>query len=243
MRKPFQFKKFEIYQEKVSLPVNTDSVLFGAITEFSNPKTIVDLGTGTGLLMLMMHQKYPQTTVTGYEKDPDSIECAKQNLRFNSAPYRLSVEPFDWWKDELLTATDSIICNPPFFSNQLISSSEQKIASRHLTEKDLLFLIKRVSHWLKIGGEASWLLPFDQYRISQYEEALKSVGCTISRATSIQANPNKKPHLLQLFVEKSMETAAIEMKELCVYERSGGLFTEETRELLLPFLLNRAIRQ
>ena len=64
MRKPFEFKNFIIHQESVSLPVNTDSVLFGALTNFNKPTNIYDMGTGTGLLMFMMSQKYPNSNIT-----------------------------------------------------------------------------------------------------------------------------------------------------------------------------------
>ena len=62
-RRPFELKHFTITQEKVSLPVTTNACIFGALTQFDNPHTLLDVGCGSGLLMFMMHQKYPNAQI------------------------------------------------------------------------------------------------------------------------------------------------------------------------------------
>ena len=113
----FQFKQFRIHQEGVGMKVTTEGCLLGAwAASFSDqPKTILDIGAGTGLLNLMLAQRYPTVKGVGVELENHSALTAKEN--FDKSP----------WKDDLLMVEaaiqqykavhpfDLIVSNPPFF--------------------------------------------------------------------------------------------------------------------------------
>ena len=243
MRKPFEFKQFIIHQESVSLPVNTDSVLFGALTEFKNPTNIYDMGTGTGLLMFMMSQKYPNSNIIGFENDHNSLSYVKQNISSNPSFSNINVEPFNWWHMQPDTPAQAIICNPPFFYNQLSSTDTQRSVSRHLNEHDLFYLMERMSQWLAQEGEIAFLLPFEQDVYADYEKALNKSQVYIDRAIKIKAHPEKDAHLWYILSKKSKtKSGRAIIQDLTVYKKPGGPFTNEAKHLLRPFLQDRAIK-
>src|SRR5210317_94224 len=199
MRKPFEFKQFIIHQESVSLPVNTDSVLFGALTEFKKTADIYDMGTGTGVLMFMMGQKYPDSEITGFENDPDSLSCTQQNIFNNPSFSNIKVEPFDSLNMQPNKPAKAIICNPPFFYDQLSSTDTKRSISRHLTDHNLFFLIQRMSQWLDHEGEIAFLLPFEPNIFPHYEKSLNKSKVNIEQAIRIKAHPKKDFHLWYIF--------------------------------------------
>lgn len=242
MRKPFEFKNFIIHQESVSLPVNTDSVLFGALTDFNKPTNIYDMGTGTGLLMFMMSQKYPNSNIVGFENDHDSLTCVKQNILSNPRFTNLEVKSFNWWDMQPDKPAQAIICNPPFFFNQLSSNDTKRSISRHLKEYDLFYLLERMSKWLAQDGEIALLLPFEQDVYSKYIEVLNKSQVHIEQAIKIKAHSEKDFHLWFIFGKKSSRNLGKNpIQDLVVYERPGGPFTVESRHLLSPFLQDRAL--
>ncbi|MEC8693482.1 MAG: methyltransferase [Bacteroidota bacterium] len=242
MRKPFEFKKFIIHQESVSLPVNTDSVLFGALANFNKPANIYDMGTGTGLLIFMMSQKHPDSNIIGFENDIDSLACVQQNISLNPKFSNLKVKLFNWWDMQLDKPAQAIICNPPFFFNQLSSTDTKRSISRHLKEYDLIFLIERMSKWLAQEGEIAFLLPFKQDVYAEYEKALNKSQVHIEQAVKIKAHAEKDFHLWYIFGKKSSRNSGKNpIQDLVVYEKPGGPFTVESKRLLSPFLQDRAL--
>lgn len=242
MRKPFEFKKFIIHQESVSLPVNTDSVLFGALANFNKPANIYDMGTGTGLLIFMMSQKHPDSNIIGFENDIDSLACVQQNISLNPKFSNLKVKLFNWWDMQLDKPAQAIICNPPFFFNQLSSTDTKRSISRHLKKYDLIFLIERMSKWLAQEGEIAFLLPFKQDVYAEYEKALNKSQVHIEQAVKIKAHAEKDFHLWYIFGKKSSRNSGKNpIQDLVVYEKPGGPFTVESKRLLSPFLQDRAL--
>jgi tRNA1Val (adenine37-N6)-methyltransferase len=138
----FQFKEFRVEQGRSAMKVCTDSCIFGAyvaMRESENPSTckrFLDVGSGTGLLSLMVAQKLPQVKIEAVEKDDDSfLDC---RLNFESSPWssnlnvtRTSIEEY---ASDDVGYFDRLICNPPFFLNHLLSPDQKRNQSMHNTE-------------------------------------------------------------------------------------------------------------
>ncbi|MBD3637260.1 MAG: methyltransferase [Crocinitomicaceae bacterium] len=138
MSKPFKFKQFELVQERNAQKIGTDSMLLGAwtseIAENQDRFTvsrILDIGTGTGILALMMAQKFPGAEITAIESDKDFLEEAAQNFMRSSFSSRIlpihtrlqdfgSIEKFDL-----------IICNPPYYNGSYLSENNARNQARH----------------------------------------------------------------------------------------------------------------
>ena len=129
MGKTFQFKKFTIAQDRCAMKVGTDGVLLGAWAR--GGKRVLDIGTGTGLVALMMAQRFTDAVVDAVEIDHDTAGQAMENV--SSSPFANRVKVFakalqDFEPD---TPYDCIVTNPPFFSNSLLAPDSSRTMARH----------------------------------------------------------------------------------------------------------------
>lgn len=130
----FRFKQFTIHQEHAAMKVGTDGVLLGAWT--SLPETgsrILDVGTGTGLIALMLAQRIKNARVDALEIDPSSAMQAKEN--FQNSPWKERLHciqsSYQDYSSQCTSRYDLIICNPPFFSGSYKTSSKELNLARH----------------------------------------------------------------------------------------------------------------
>ncbi len=131
----FQFKQFSISQEHAALKLGTDAVLLGCLTSFQNPTSILDVGTGTGILSLIMAQKYP-CPITAIDIDKNAIIDANINVKASPWSNRITVQQISL-QDFAKSTTqqfNAIICNPPFFTNGIHSPEKSKATARHCVE-------------------------------------------------------------------------------------------------------------
>lgn len=237
-RKPFAFKNFTIEQEFVTLPVTTDACIFGAFCEFNNPRNILDVGTGTGILALMMNQKYPKANVTGIEKHDITAFQASKNIEINQKNEKINIIEVDFFKHEPLERYDAIISNPPFFSNQLQSATELKNQARHLVNHTFSDFYMKIAQLLEPNGKACILLPYSD--IAPINTELEASKLKVQRATPIQPNPSKIPHLIILELGfKPLETPVL--NKTIVLRSEDQKLSNEAFNLLNPFYLDQAL--
>ncbi len=158
----FRFREFEIEQNESVHKVGTDGVLLGAWTECVNAKTILDIGTGTGLLALMIAQKKPLAKITAIEIDENAFLLAKENFEKSKWGERIFAKKFSVFDFQPPQKFDLIICNPPFFTNSLKSPSSSRNKARHNDEVPFNKLLKKVNHLLDEHGKFSVIIPADQ---------------------------------------------------------------------------------
>ena len=115
----FQFKKFAVAQDNVTWKVGTDSILLGAWCDVSDAGTALDLGTGTGLLALMIAQRNSRANVTGVELDGHTADVARSNFANSHWAGRLSViaEDVTSWAGKCALTYDLIVSNPPYIAS------------------------------------------------------------------------------------------------------------------------------
>jgi len=148
------------------MKVTTDACLFGAwVTEEvrsqeSGVRSLLDIGTGTGLLSLMLAQKHPETKIDAIEIDKEAAEQAKENVNVSLWKDQIDVINADVRNFSFIKKYDLIISNPPFYENELVSVSERKNLAHHsknLTLDELLTVIKKN---LGTVGNFFLLLPY-----------------------------------------------------------------------------------
>lgn len=164
----FQFKQFTVNQEKSAMKVCTDACVFGAYIaskekDITDDKTnILDIGTGTGLLSLMVAQKI-KGNIDAVEIDNNAWEQAHENFRNSAWQTRLSVFHSDIAEFESYKKYDIIISNPPFCEKSLKSDNDQKNLAKHNASLSYALLASIVFESLGSKGKFYILLPFAEF--------------------------------------------------------------------------------
>lgn len=182
----FRFKKFECQHSASSIKIGVDAVLLGAWAELSNFNSILDVGTGCGVITLMCAQRNPDAIIKAIDIDPNSINEAHQN--FNLSPWadRLTAQLIDFnnIKD---VKYDLIISNPPYFHTGITSLDSSRMKARHqdnLSPSKLLQIGKKL---LTDQGEIALILPFDQ--VEEIKNYAKTLDLHPSRICFIYGHP------------------------------------------------------
>lgn len=171
----FQFKQFQIDQRDCAMRINTDGVLLGAMAGGnevnSAPTAILDIGTGTGVIALMLAQSFPDANVDAIEIDEAAAARAGENFKNSPFSTRLKVHCIAMEKYEPGRQYDLIVSNPPYFLDALKNPDKRKELARHADRDFFSQLIDRASLWLKPGGSLQLILPPD---VSDFVETLSS---------------------------------------------------------------------
>jgi tRNA1Val (adenine37-N6)-methyltransferase len=164
----FQFKQFLIKQDKCAMKVCTDACLFGAWTaslinnEQLKIKNCLDIGSGTGLLSLMLAQKLPDAIIDAVEIDTNAANQTKENFDASLWNERLHVynTPIQKFANLQFQQYDLIISNPPFYENDLKSDDEKRNIALHSSDLKLEELINIADTLLNSNGSFFVLLPY-----------------------------------------------------------------------------------
>ena len=190
----FQFKEFSIFQKGATLKICTDSCLFGAWAAKQNipSEKVLDIGSGTGLLSLMFIQKNLNSTLTGIEIDATSASLTDQNFKHSPWSQQLRAVNISLQNFENADAKfDVIICNPPFFENQLESSSSNKNLAKHSSELKREELVEAINKLLNPTGTAFLLFPPDEGEI--FIKQGKQEGLYLTRLLKVSDKKESAP--------------------------------------------------
>ena len=237
---PFRFKKFSVDQAGAAHPLGTDSVLLGAWADVSGCHSVLDIGTGTGVVALMLAQrlleraKEPGIRVVGVEIHSPSAACARRN--FEASPWRehLEVETIsirDFARSSALRF-DLIVSNPPFFSEKTFSPDALRRLGRSaaaLSQEDLLSAAIAL---LNPGGRLCVILPAREGR--RLCEMAVPAGLYCTQETAVRTRPHKPVERLLLRFERN--PYPFQRKELVVYAE-GSMYTAEFQKLTGVFYL------
>jgi tRNA1Val (adenine37-N6)-methyltransferase len=200
----FHFKQFSICQDTCALKVGTDGVLLGSWAQ--GGKRILDIGTGTGLIALMMAQRFPDAVVDAVEIDADAAAQAMENVKASPFADRIyihetAIQKFTPFPPQ--GTFDSIVSNPPFFQQSLKAPDAKRTLARHTDSLSFRDLIKSAVRLLAATGEFSVVIPFNM-RTSLIDEAIIQ-GLSLSRSVAVKTVPHKaaKRYLLAFRKEHS----------------------------------------
>ena len=160
----FQFKQFSIDQTGCAMKINTDGVLLGALADEDEPQHILDIGTGTGVIALMLAQRFAYARIDAVEMDKTAAQTARANFKnskFNDrlALYAHSFESY--FENHSQKKYDLIVANPPFYINSLASPQAKKNMAKHADVDFFENLVKAVAAHLTDTGSFWLILPLD----------------------------------------------------------------------------------
>lgn len=227
----FQFKQFFIRHDRCAMKVNTDGILLGAVADVRRAKRILDLGTGSGLVAIMLAQRtYGKSLITALELEPNAFLQAVENVE-NSA-WASSIQVI---RDDVLTVDfnqkfDLIVANPPYFVDGPASRSIERDLARSATQSHLAWLL-RAKDWIHERGKITLILPFT----AAEKLMAQAPGLFCVEHLSVYTKPNRPPK--RALLSFSLTEKPKEMRRLTIHTEADR-YTEEFTALTRAFYLN-----
>ncbi|MBQ9637010.1 MAG: methyltransferase [Prevotella sp.] len=213
----FDFQQFSVSQERCAMKVGTDGVLLGAWAE--GGKRILDVGTGTGLIVLMMAQRFPDASVVGIDIDPVACLQARENVLASPFGGRVGVActSLQDYRDQ--EVFDCIVSNPPFFENSLKNPDGRRATARHTDTLSFADLFGGVSRLLSEDGVFSAVIPSEV--LERFCSNAYLSGLYISRQYDVKTTP-RKPVKRCLVAFRKRRPSDFERCEVCLQNTDGS---------------------
>ncbi len=206
----FSFKQFTVFHDKCAMKVGIDGVLLGAWTSVENANTILDIGTGSGLIALMLAQR-SIALIDAIDIDTNAILQAKENCSNSPWANRIALHEnsLQQFSETCATKYDLIVSNPPYFVNSLKAPEEARTTARHtdtLSHESLLTTAKQL---LKETGRICLILPVNEGL--QCVDFANNINLYCRKKVVVYPKPNANPK--RLLLEFSLTpSSAIESK-------------------------------
>ena len=234
----FSFKKFVIHQDRCAMKVCTDSCLFGAwmVEQLKlmqiNIEHALDIGTGTGLLSMMLAQE-SEGKIIGIDMDSEAVMQARENVTASIFNRRIELLEHRLQDFESPRFFDLVFSNPPFFEGQLISTDKRRNHAMHATELSTEDLLDGMSRWMATEGWGALLLP--AYRELEVKKMLFDRNFFIHKEAYVCQTEKHDPfRILWLFSRKVPECYYSE----CIQIKQDGAHSSRFKGLLQPYYLN-----
>jgi len=234
-KQPFQFKQFSVDQTGCAMKINTDGVLLGAIAGADNPATILDLGTGTGVIALMLAQRFIEAQIDAVEIDMDAAKTAEMNFRGSPFADRLNVYPFSFetYFDQFPERKyDLVVSNPPFYISSLKSPGAKKALAKHTDVDFFEKMIKYIANHLSPLGNCWLILPVT------LTNAIIELGANRSlypqKIINVHSYSHSEAH--RVIMCFGFNKVLVQITKFTIY-KSVGVYSEEYQKLLQPYFI------
>jgi len=234
MSKPFQFKEFAIEQDQSAMKIGTDGVLLGAWVKLENEFSILDLGTGTGVISLMLAQRSNAEIIEAIEIDGPAFEQAVSNFENSKWSDRLFCyhASLQEYAQEIDDTYDLIISNPPFYTDANPSKNKERATARFEDAMPFEHLTYAASKLLEPNGKFAVIIPFKEeanfIKLAKQQSLLLNRVC---RVQGTESSPVKRSLLEFSFTEKEI------IKENIIIEIERHVYTEAYKDLVKDFYL------
>ncbi|MBS1502186.1 MAG: methyltransferase [Bacteroidetes bacterium] len=229
----FRFKKFEVDQTGCAMKINTDGVLLGALTDADNPKTILDIGAGTGVIALMLAQRFTNACVDAVEIDEKAAHTAGRNFANSPFAERLNIYPVgfeQFFEQHPEQKYDLIVSNPPFYINSLLSPQKGRQVAKHAGKGFFEALVNNASGNLSDKGTFCLILPPDTAEIVRKIASMNDLF--VSKQINLLSYRDSDPHREILFL--SFARQKTKMQRFVIYD-APQIYSEEYCATLKDF--------
>lgn len=230
----FQFKQFTIQQSRAAMKVGTDAALLGTLAE--GGKRILDIGAGTGIISLMMAQRFPHATVDAVEIDDDAFLDAQDN--FNASPFASRLTLYHAAFQDYVRTTedryDCIVSNPPYFDESLENPDEGRTKARHTSSLSFHDLIGGAYRLLDDGGVFSVCIPPEV--LKKFSAECLIVGFCLREVHAVKSVPRKPDPKRYILVYQKGVLCTPQEHYYCMQNPDGSR-SEWYQELMKDFYL------
>lgn len=229
----FRFKQFTIRQDRSAFKVGTDGVLLGAWADVAGVQTVLDVGTGAGLLALMIAQR-SEAAVTAIDVDLPSLDQARENTAMSPWKNRITLLHSSLQDFMPGQRFDLVLTNPPFFQDSKQPDNRGRQISRHNTMLSLEDLVNKISGLMLDEGKFCLILPVEESRI--FERIGAESGFHLHRLLRVRPTPNhsEKRRLMEY---RLYPAEKVHDDELIIERGARHDYTERYRELTGDFYL------
>lgn len=230
----FSFKQFSVSQDKCAMKVGTDGVLLGAWATIDLATSALDVGTGTGLIALMLAQRSTLLYIDAIDIDNAAIEQAEENMKQSPFSNRIVCQrnSLQIFAENREQKYDLIVSNPPYFIGSLKSPDSQRSLARHTDSLPIEDLIALSSKLLSYKGRLCIIFPHE------HKPDLVKIGeeynLHVAKMTNVYPTPTSKPK--RILIEFSKETKP-RIEDNLVLERDRHIYSEEFTSLVKDFYL------
>lgn len=230
----FQFKQFTVWHDKCAMKVGTDGVLLGAWVNLSDSCKILDVGTGTGLISLMMAQRCT-AMIDAIDIDEDACRQAADNVA--ASPFAKRIElfhrPICTFAAETEQRYDLIVSNPPYFVNSLKCPDKKRQTARHTDTLPLCDLLHDSRRLLTSNGRLALILPYEQRE--RLLELSQEASFHLMRETDVCPTPQSQPK--RVLVELSAQPVEQPEVNQLTLEQERHHYSEEFQAMVRDFYL------
>ncbi|MFH0264493.1 tRNA1(Val) (adenine(37)-N6)-methyltransferase [Vibrio rumoiensis] len=229
--KDFHLKQFSIHGGHSGMAVSTDGILLGAWAKVSDHSSILDIGTGTGLLSLMCAQRTQASLITAIDIDEEAIKAAQYNV--DSSPWSQRIRVIKTAAQQLdpKQRFEHIICNPPYFNSGVTSRWQSRATARHthtLPHDELLIACARL---LSPSGSASFILPKEEGE--QFIHIALIQGWYLEHLCQVNTTKHKASYRLLFTLIRDKITC--QHSQLTIHQETG--YSDEFIQLTRDFYL------
>ncbi|MGB0896177.1 MAG: tRNA1(Val) (adenine(37)-N6)-methyltransferase [Flavobacteriaceae bacterium] len=235
MNKVFQFKQFSVNQDKCAMKIGTDGVLLGSWATINHePLSVLDIGTGTGLIALMLAQRSYAETIEALEIDDNAYEQAAENFENSPWPDRLFCyhAGFLEFVEEIDDEYDLIVSNPPFYTEDYKTDNPQRDIARFNDALPFEHLLYGTSKLLSKNGKAAFIIPFsEEQNFITLAQQFKLVPNRITHVKGTATSKIKRSLLEFSFIKTDLTTSEL------IIEHSRHEYTQDYINLTKDFYL------
>ncbi len=227
----FNFKHFQLHQSNSLLKVGTDAMLLGALVEAnSETKSILDIGTGTGVLALMLAQRFANAKIDAIEIDSKSCLDAKQNFEASIWFNRLNLIQSDVLTYQFNQKYDLIVSNPPYYEQAYFDEQKKEHTAKHSELGLSLIRLFDVVLMNLIDNGVFWvILPSDNF--SKWTEYLNLKGLFVNNQINIYGKPQNLKRVVACF---SRINIGLQITNFTIRDENGN-YTEAYRNLTIDY--------
>ena len=231
--KYFQFKQFNVHHDRCTMKVGTDGVLLGAWTTVGQAKSILDIGTGSGVIALMLAQRSGKdTSIDAVEVEAQDAAQALENVSGSPWPEKIKIHHTPIQQFASGGTYDLIVSNPPYFINSQQPPDAKRLQARHTVVLNYADLLQAVKKHLDPTGTFNIVLPFTEGL--QFIDLAKAFSLHCSRQWSFRTRKEKP--IERWLLEFSREEKIVNMGEILLYDQ-GTNWSPEYRHLTKEFYL------
>lgn len=231
----FQCRRFYLKDDQCAMKVSTDSLLFGAWVSMGGAERLLDLGTGCGILALMLAQRSAaKVQIDAVELDTAAAQQAVENVLASPWPDQIQVHQGQVETIVLPAASyDLIVMNPPYFAGHLASSSATRQLARQGKGAVWQTWLARANEWLCANGRIALVAPISAE--AQIMVQLEALQLHLKRRCNVHSTPQKPAYLMLIEVQR--EPVEMVVEDLVIRDLQG-IYTPEFKNLTKDFYLS-----